>query len=147
MKLQRHLDGLQDDLEQLGALGDDRTAEAAARLARGLEPSVRVRLLDILAEAAAELSESSDAHIEVRLVAGDPELIVVEQPEMAPAREGGEARITLRLAEDLKSRVDTAAAGVGVSTNTWIVSALSRTVSSQARRSSGGRRLTGYGRS
>src|SRR5262245_42588213 len=97
MKLQRHLDGLRDDLEQLGALGDDAVAEAAARLARGLEPSVRLRLLDILAEAAAELSVSSGDSVEVRLAAGDPELVAVEQPASPPAREGGDARISLRL--------------------------------------------------
>jgi hypothetical protein len=148
MKLQRHLDGLQEDLEQLAGLGDDAVAEAAARLAAGLGPTVRMRVLDVLAEAALELSESSGTPVDVRLAGGDPELVLAEAPP--PAREIGEgqgARITLRLPEDLKTRVEQAAAAGGVSANAWIVNALAQVASSQARRTPGGRRLTGHGRS
>src|SRR5205814_1389626 len=56
MKLQRHLDALKDDLEQLASLADESVAETARRLTSALESSVRVRLLDVLSEAAAELS-------------------------------------------------------------------------------------------
>ena len=56
------------------------------------------------------------------------------------------ARITLRLPDALKVRVEDAASRDGVSVNTWIVQALGRVASGATRRSSG-RRLTGYGRS
>ena len=64
-----------------------------------------------------------------------------------PVDEAFSARITLRLPESLKVRIEAAAARDGASVNTWLVQALQRAV--EPRRSSGpGRnRLTGYGRS
>jgi predicted HicB family RNase H-like nuclease len=61
--------------------------------------------------------------------------------------EASSARITLRLPESLKSRLEAAAAASGLSVNTWLVQALTRAV--EPRPASGGhrRRLTGYGRS
>ena len=56
------------------------------------------------------------------------------------------ARITLRLPDALKQRVEEATAREGLSVNTWIVQALGR-ISSGAPRRSSGRRLSGYGRS
>jgi hypothetical protein len=156
MKLQRHLDALKDDLEQLAALADDTVAEAARRLATALESSVRVRLLDVLSEAAAELSASLEhGHVEVRVAGGDPDLVFVEaeeepgEPARGPVDDAFSARITLRLSEALKAQIEVAAARTSVSVNSWIVSALARSVSDTSRRGSGParRRLTGYGRS
>jgi hypothetical protein len=155
VKLQRHLDALKDDLEQLASLADDSVAETARRLTSALESSVRVRLLDVLSEAAAELSAAIDrGHVEVRVAGGDPDLVFYEEePAATPAAEPGEefgARITLRLPESLKAQVEAAAAREGVSANSWIVSALARSVSTESTRRGSGpgrRRLTGYGRS
>jgi hypothetical protein len=155
LKLQRHLDALKDDLEQLASLADDSVAETARRLTSALESSVRVRLLDVLSEAAAELSAAIErGHVEVRVAGGDPDLVFYEEePAAAPAAEPGEefgARITLRLPESLKAQVEAAAAREGVSANSWIVSALARSVSTESTRRGSGpgrRRLTGYGRS
>jgi predicted HicB family RNase H-like nuclease len=72
---------------------------------------------------------------------------------VVPAAEPGEdsgARITLRLPESLKAQVEAAAARDGVSVNSWIISALARTISTEGTRRGTGpgrRRLTGYGRS
>jgi hypothetical protein len=155
MKLQRHLDALKDDLDQLASLADESVAEAARRITTALESSVRVRLLDVLSEAAAELSAAIDGgHIEVRIAGGDPDLVFrEEEPAEAPAAEPGEefgARITLRLPESLKTQIETAAARDGVSVNSWIVSALGRSAATEGTRRGSGpgrRRLTGYGRS
>src|SRR6266496_2796146 len=155
MKLQRHLDALKDDLDQLASLADETVAEAARRITTALESSVRVRLLDVLSEAAAELSAGIDGgHVEVRVAGGDPDLVFLEEePAAAPAAEPGEefgARITLRLSERLKVQVEAAAARDGVSVNSWIVSALARSAATESTRRGSGpgrRRLTGYGRS
>ena len=155
MKLQRHLDALKVDLEQIAALADEQVAEAARRITNALESSVRVRLLDVLSEAAAELSAAIEGgHVEVRVAGGDPDLVFLEEePEAAPAAEPGEefgARITLRLPESLKAHVEAAAARDGVSVNSWIVSVLARGATSEGTRRGSGpgrRRLTGYGRS
>jgi hypothetical protein len=156
VKLQRHLDALKDDLEQVAALADESVAETARRLTSALEASVRVRLLDVLSEAAAELSAGLDGgHVEMRVAGGDPDLVYYEdEPEAPPpAAEPGEdfgARITLRLPESLKAHVEAAAAREGVSVNSWIVAALARGLSTESTRRGSGpgrRRLTGYGRS
>jgi hypothetical protein len=49
-------------------------------------------------------------------------------PSAAPpdAEEGGTARITLRVQEQLKSRIEAAAAREGFSVNTWLVLAVTR---------------------
>ncbi len=155
MKLQRHLDALKNDLDQLAALADESVAEAAGRLTGALESSVRVRLLDVLSEAAAELSAAIEGgHVELRVAGGDPDLVfLAEEPAATAAPEPGEefgARITLRLPESLKAQLESAAARDGVSVNSWIVSALGRGVTFDSTRrgpSTGRRRLTGYGRS
>ena len=56
------------------------------------------------------------------------------------------ARITLRLPEPLKASIEAAAAREGVSVNTWLVRALGRAVTGQARRQTGNR-LTGFAES
>ncbi len=156
MRLQRHLDALRDDLERVASLADDSVAETARRLTTALEASVRVRLLDVLSEAAAELSAMLEGgHVEVRIAGGDPDLVYHddEVDEPRPTAEPGEefaARITLRLPESLKAQVEAAAARDGVSVNSWIVAALARGVSTESTRRGSGpgrRRLTGYGRS
>ena len=83
----------------------------------------------------------------MRLSGGEPQLVVVqEEPAPGPADEAASARITLRLPESLKARVEAVAAREGMSVNTWIVHALTRGVESRHHRS-GGRRLTGFGES
>jgi hypothetical protein len=147
MQLQRFIDALRADLNAVAELGDDATAEAASRLTITLQASVGLRLLDALSEAALELNEKlPTGHVEVRLSGQDPQLIFVSDEPEAPASAGDEAysaRISLRLPEALKSSVEEAAAREGVSLNTWIVRALSRSGSTtQPTRSHN--RLTGY---
>ena len=149
MQLQRFVDALKADLTAVAELGDETTADAAGRLVLTLQASVGLRLLDALSEAALELNDKlPGGHVEVRLTGQDPELVYVgEEPETpsAAADEAHTARITLRLPEGLKGDVEKAAAREGVSVNTWIVRALSRTSTSAPAHQSGNR-LTGYAR-
>ena len=131
MQLQRFIDALRADLNAVAELGDEQTAEAAGRLTLTLQASVGLRLLDALSEAALELNEKlPSGHVEVRLTGQDPSLVYVadepEAPAAAPGDEVYSARITLRLPEALKTSVEEAAAKEGVSVNTYIVRALSR---------------------
>ena len=151
MQLAPHIEALQSDLAEIAALGDEATAQAAQRLSLALRSSVGLRILDALTEAALELSAQIPAgHVEVRLAGQDPSLVfVAEQQAEAPTvtEEDQSARITLRLPESLKARVDAVAAREGVSANTWLVRAISRAVSSPRPSIRVGNRLTGYGRS
>lgn len=120
---------------------------ADERAAASLEAAAHVWLLDLAAQAAAQLNAQLPAgHVEVRLSGRDPELVYVAdaEPEPVPAADDNDARITLRLPESLKANVERWAAEDGVSVNTWLVRTIARGNSSRSR--AGGRRLTGYGR-
>ena len=150
MQIDGYIQALREDLARIAAVGDESTARAAELVAVALESALGRRLMEALGEAALELSPQLDGgRVEVRFAGADPELVYVreevDEPEAA-ADDPLSARITLRLPDSLKVRVEEAATRDGVSVNTWIVQALGRISSGGTRRSSG-RRLTGYGRS
>jgi hypothetical protein len=149
MNIAAFVEALQQDLAAVAGMGDEVTAEAARKISAALEPSLRLRLMDVLGEAAVELtSQLPDGHVEVRLAGGDPELIYVEQ-RGGPVPTGDDslsARVTLRLPETLKAVIDAAAQEAGVSANTWLLQQINRSAG-QKRRGPGGRRMTGFGQS
>jgi hypothetical protein len=151
MQIEGYVQALREDLARIAAVGDESTARAAELLAGALESSLGRRLQEALGEAALELSgQLESGRVEVRVAGGDPELVLVHDAEAPaePADEAFTARITLRLPESLKTRLEAAAAREGVSVNTWLVQALARVA--EPRTPGGGgsrRRLTGYGRS
>jgi len=151
VQLQRFIDSLKADLTAVAELGDDATADAAGRLVVTLQASVGLRLLDALSEAALELNDKlPSGHVEVRLSGQDPELVYVSDEPEAPvggAEAAYSARITLRLPEAVKVSIEAAASRDGVSVNTWIVRALSRTGTAGGPAVQSGNRLTGYARS
>jgi hypothetical protein len=152
MQMAHHLHAIQEDLAAAAALAaDEPTAEAARRLSQALGSSLHLRLLDIVSEAAAELSAVVPGRVDVRLAGRDPDLVYVEEDvEPPPAAAAGDdalsARITLRLPESLKVQIEVAASGENTSVNSWIIRALARGLDSRPSRSSG-RRLTGYAKS
>jgi hypothetical protein len=150
MNVAAYVEALQQDLANVAGIGDEAVAEAARRIATALESSLRLRLTDALGEAAAELTNQlPDGHVEVRVSAGEPELVYVPDPG-APPPSGLEdltARITLRLPETLKAIVDAAAQEAGVSANTWLLQQITRSADPKRRNQPGGRRMTGYGQS
>jgi HicB family len=151
MQMAPHIEALQADLAEIAAVGDEATAQAAQRLSLALRSSVGLRILDALTEAALELSaQIPTGHVEVRLAGQDPSLVFVAEQQAEPpavTEDDQGARITLRLPESLKARVEAAAGREGVSVNTWLVRALSRAVSSPRPSVRVGNRLTGFGRS
>ena len=153
MQIDGYIQALREDLVRVASLGDETTSRAAELLSVAIEASLARRLQDVLAEAALELNAQLDAaHVEVRIAGRDPELVLVREDGSIsePVDEAFSARITLRLPESLKQRIESAAAREGGSVNTWLVQAHQRSVESKSHRSisSGSRnRLTGYGRS
>jgi predicted HicB family RNase H-like nuclease len=88
--------------------------------------------------------------VEIRLAGDDVELSYVPDPDQpGPVTDADaelSARITLRVSEGLKARVEARAADEGVSVNSYIVRTLERGASTTQNRSSrGGTRLRGYG--
>jgi HicB family len=152
MKMSLVVDGLRSDVIAVGELGDDTVAEVAERIADVLGRSVPGRVLDLLSDAAAELSATlPDGRVDIRVAGDDVDMTYVEDdlgPATAPAGDSDElsARITLRLGEGLKSRLEQGAAADGVSVNTFIVRMLERgTTSNRSRSNRTGNRLRGYG--
>jgi len=173
MMLSPIVEGLSDDLQQAAAVGGEEIRRAAGLLTAALAPSVRIRLLEALELATAELTASfPDVTVELRLRDGDPVLTLVaaestalplisaqraldsqpEGPAVADAVGVGEveaARITLRVPEDLKRQIEAAARRAGVSINTWLVEAAARAVGSPTvpfgrERRNGPKRVTGF---
>src|SRR5579859_523121 len=153
MQTTPYVDALLADLEAMASLGDEAVANAAQRLSQTLRASAGMRLLDLLGEAALEISaQLPSGHVEVRLAGQEPSLVYVDdEPEPATAAPSGEdgasARITLRLSESLKLNVELAANREGLSVNTWIVRALGRAATGQTTTRRSSRRMTGYAES
>ena len=143
------LEALRREVDAAAASDDAATAAVVQRLAASLEAAAHLWLLDAANQAAGQLNEQlPDGHVEVRLEGRDPALVYVPSPDPAPSPSGDEAydaRITLRLPEALKERVERWASEAGVSVNTWLVRAIARGPIQPSRHA--GRRLTGYGRS
>ncbi len=147
MEMSRFLAALESDLAAVAAVGDEATAAAAERLIQALRSSAGLRLLDALGEAALEVSaQLPSGHVEIRLTGQDPALVYVAEetgePAPMPDEDGLTARITLRVPETLKERIEAAAARENVSVNSWLVRALNRSVSPPVQRSTN--RLTGF---
>lgn len=152
MNLNTYVDAVLEDLARVAAVGDESTARAAELLATALEPALGRRLQEALAVAALEVSGQLErGSVELRVAGDDLALVYTGYPEpvtpVEPADEAFTARISLRLPDSLKGRLDAAALADGVSVNTWLVRALNRLLEPRPSATTGRNRLTGFGRS
>jgi HicB family len=162
MDLSEYVATLRQELGTITRFATEDVQQAAAMLTDAMESSVRLTLLEVLSAAADEITTRlDDAVIDVRLAGSDADFVVTmtaPEPAAPPAEaeSGGSedmARVTLRISEPLKARVEAAAAAAGVSVNAWLVRAISQALDSppggpgRSGRSSGiGQRFTGYAR-
>jgi hypothetical protein len=135
MDLSEYAESLRRELTSITRFAGEDIARAAEMLSETLDSSVRLALLDVLSAAADEITASLDgATIDVRLSGTEPQFVVnmtrpADGPSADPgdgADEAGNSRITLRLSEGLKTRVEGAAVSSGMSVNAWLVRAISR---------------------
>ena len=164
MELSDYVGKLRGELTSITRFAGEDVSRAAELLTEALDSSVRLILLDVLSAAAADITARlGDTVVEVRLADGEPAFVVTtappegeyDEPAVAPAAEGepGTARLTLRLPESLKARVEAAAGRSGISVNTWLVHATGRSLETPARgrpatgRWGPGQRITGFARS
>src|SRR5215470_5883200 len=155
---------LRAELASITRFAGEDVQRVAELLAEALDSSVRLVLLDVLSAAAADITARlSDTVVELRLADGEPTFVVTTAPPEAeyqgpPAagadvEEPGTARLTLRVPDSLKARIEAAAARDGVSVNTWLVRAASRSLETppRGRQAAGrwgpGQRITGFARS
>jgi|SRR5215469_2081158 len=166
MELSSYVEGLRRELASLTRFAPDEVTKLASQLADALESSVRLTLLEALSAAAAEITQRLDSTVvDVRLSAGEPEFVItaVAPPPAEPATgsgpetgtdDAGTARVTLRLSEGLKARIEAQAAVSGLSVNAWLAHAAIRALDgpqtqtgSQRVGTGPGHRITGYARS
>ncbi len=159
MDLSPYLDSLRRDLAAAAAPGGDQIAKTAEILATALDASARLCLIEVLADATAEITAKLDGPtVEVRLRGREADLVVTgaqpEEPAPPPitySETGGDqARLTLRLPDGLKEAIEKAAGAEGISVNAWLVRAASAALQGlpprgpNPPRTSHGRSFTGY---
>ncbi len=126
---------------QLRMAGDDPAVEAAGEaMLASVEPALRQAALRLAEQAAAEVgSQIPDRVVEVVLSEGQPSLVVRETDSTITINtEDLAARMTVRLPEELKDELETAAQDMGDSVNTFVV----RTLAGKARSGRRGSRST-----
>jgi hypothetical protein len=134
MDLQPYVDAVRHELAVAAAAGGPDAEALAERLTAPLESAIRLTLLEALSEAAEQITRDlAPGSVDVRLRGRDPEFTVssgVEELPDAPAviapeseDDGGTWRVTLRVPENLRAGVDTAARADGLSVNAWLVRA------------------------
>jgi hypothetical protein len=155
MDLSPYLESVRVGVVNASALADEPTQQVAERLGTAIESSTRLALLQALSDAAGTISaELAPSSVELRMVGQDPEFVVSVQTAEAeptlllPEPESGDgdasespddepvSRITLRLPQSVKTRVDEMASAEGISTNAWLI----RTVMDALADRSGSRR-------
>ncbi len=135
MDLSEYAESLRRELTSITRFAGEDIAKAAEMLSETLDSSVRLALLDVLSAAADEITASLEgATVDVRLSGTEPEFVVSMTRAAEDttgdggetADEAGSSRVTLRLSESLKTRVEAAAVSAGMSVNAWLVRAISR---------------------
>lgn len=166
------MEELQHELLIAAEAGGEDAVQLAQRLVAPLRSSTRLVLLDALAAAAADItSELAPGAVEVRMRGRDPEFVITSPVDdmvgvaaaspgpAAPvdrtdapldADDASTARVTLRLPEALKVRVEDAAGRDGLSVNAWLVRTLAGALGDPqppaVRPPSSGQRFTGWAR-
>lgn len=140
MQITSHVEELQRRLIAAAAPGTPEAQEIAGRLIDALDASVRLTVLEALADAAGEITrELAPGSVDVRLRGREIDFVVakpdgddVAAASPVPARATADAaddaastRTTLRISDSLKARAEEAAAAEGLSLNTWLVRAVS----------------------
>ena len=145
MDLSPYVQTVRDSVTSAAALADDHTRDVAERLGGSIESSTRLALIAALSDASSTISaELAPSSVEVRMVGQDPELVVsvpkgqdeptVLRPPSDPEPADEDvlidlddepvARISLRLPQSVKIKVDEVAAADGISTNAWLTRAV-----------------------
>lgn len=127
MRLDPILTQIDASIEAQLRLADPAVADAAAGFMDAFRPAVRSALLEVVQQAAAEVTaQLGDRQVDVRLSGGDPELVIASATSHneGSSDDDLEARITLRLPGSLKGIIEDAASSSGDSINGWVIDAL-----------------------
>ena len=127
---------------QLRLTGEDpQIVEAGDAIMAGLEPAIDRAVMHLAEQAAAEVdAQLAGQRVGVELREGAPVLVVHRSDDdVRIDTDDLEARITLRLSEQLKGVLEDAAGEAGESVNTFVV----KTLTGKAKERGSGRRYSG----
>jgi len=168
MDLTPYVSKLSAELAVAAEAGGEDARALAERLTAPLDSAVRLMLLEALSSAADEITaELAPGSVQLRLRGREPSFVVtppptndsfidsgppapVAPPPVADADEGAMARINLRLSEQLKARIEEAAAREKVSANVWLARAAAAALDSTSAHQPGppghigGQQFTGW---
>ncbi len=152
MELTPYLEAIARDLDRATALADDSTRELTQRVVSVLEPGLRLAMVQLLSDGAAQLTaELGGPVVTIRMEGREPSWHIARDDSPAatpttsePDDDESTARVTVRLPEALKRRSESAAQSSGQSLNTWIIQALRRATSSEHSANRSSRRITGW---
>jgi hypothetical protein len=156
MDLSPYVESVRTGVANASSLADEHTQRVAERLGTAVESSTRLALIHALSDAAGSISaELAPSSVELRMVGQDPEFVVSvqtadaeptllmpepepgdEAPTDSPTTEADDepvARITLRLPQSVKTRVDEMASSEVISTNAWLIRAVMDALSDRSR--------------
>jgi hypothetical protein len=151
MNLDHYVESVRDGVTTAAALADEQTRSIAGRLGDTIDASTRLALIEALSDAAGVISaELAPGSVELRMSGPEPQFVVTippsggeptllipdhlpEAPEPefdTPTDTDDEplARISLRLPASVKARVDELADEAGISTNAWLVRAITNAI-------------------
>jgi hypothetical protein len=162
MNLTTYVEKLREQLVSTTEIYGEEIRDLASRVTVALEPATRLVLLEVLSQAADEITgDLAPGRVEVVLRSGEPEFVVTPPPsdsdyqrvatvdtraEIDESGDSSTARLNLRLPESLKQRIEQAAGTEGLSLNAWLVRAASAALETPAARRTptGGDRYTGW---
>ena len=128
MQLSQAIAGLEAAVDTQLSVAGPEASELGAQLMAALQPAIERTLTDVLCMAAAEISSQLPGHtVDVKLVEGQPELVVTSDAPLPPpplSEDDTEARITVRLPAYLKDLIAEAASTSGDSVNSFVIDAL-----------------------
>lgn len=135
MQIDHLLVELEQQVDSQLRLADPLKVDLISEVLEVINPAVRQTMFRVVETAMAEInSQLTGQAVEIRLVDGDPELIVTaaaappppppEAPDAPEAEAFDEARITLRIPGYLKEIIADAARNAGDSVNSYVVDAL-----------------------
>jgi hypothetical protein len=152
MDLTSYVSTLRHELAVAADAGGEDARALAERLTAPLESAVQLVLLEALSAAAAEITRDlAPGSVDLRLRGREPSFVVTPPPADHPfeeadppaadvpppvspeGEEGAMARISFRLTEYLKGRIEEAAAQTGLSVNAWLVRAAAAALESDDR--------------
>jgi hypothetical protein len=145
MDLTPYVSKISAELAVAAEAGGEDARALAGRLIAPLDSAVRLTLLEVLSAAADEITRDlAPGSVELRLRGREPSLVVTPPPTddsfadaapIAPPSDDAMARINVRLPQQLKARIEEAAAREKISANVWLVRAAAAALDSAAARS------------